>query len=813
MIAASTTSTHGSHRCQPVATDRSDVRSASEGTGSASLAPDTSASSRLRRSGPSPRNRGHRESAPSAGVARHPLRMIHPHPTSGPRPPGAAATAVRGGARLETFYARTTAACGRDRNGLTQVPAERVAAANATRTWATRGLPRSRSHRTRPWARPSSGLDRGRRATSARSPTRTSRCSRRRSSTRTPSGCRDAVDAAQAAATRGCPRTVLVTAPAGYGKTTLLAQWAAAERRPVAWVSLDARDSDPVVFLRHVLAAVTRVEVLDPRLFASLRAPTNATWAPATRRCLRAVAACGEPYLLVLDNVDLLHSNESRRLLSALLDDVATGRRLRSLQGSCRSCASPASEQAALSRRSASMSSRSAPERRSCFYRPQIRRAPSRRGTNWWTAAKAGPRRCISAPSRSGTAPRRPPRWRTSAAATASSPTTSAPSTSRTSTCEGCASCAGSRRSGNCPGRFATPSADRRLGPGAERIARANLLLVQPGRGHGWFRIHPLLRDLLQRELAELEPQLIRPLNLRAADWYERRGELETALCHADAAGVLDRVATTIATTAFVLSCRGRDADAGTMARALRHGRPRALSGRGDPRQPDPRDARASRRSRTLARRRRNAAFRGAATQPRCDRWWPSSAGRSAGEARGRCFWTRTRPCAGFHARATGVERTPPARMRSLAAGRRRRADSLLAEAAEEAAAHGFGEIRMIATAAALAQRAPARRSRSSRRAGGRGGEDRRGRRARGVSDLRPRARRGGTRVRAAWPVGGGARAADYGRPVQARADRSCSLARRRRSDRALPLLPHSSRRRCRPRADAGGGRDSRPAS
>ena len=46
---------------------------------------------------------------------------------------------------------------------------------------------------------------------------------------------------------------VSITAPAGYGKTTLLAEWAERDRRPFAWVSLDEADGDPVVFLGHVV--------------------------------------------------------------------------------------------------------------------------------------------------------------------------------------------------------------------------------------------------------------------------------------------------------------------------------------------------------------------------------------------------------------------------------------------------------------------------------------------------------------------------------------------------------------------------------
>src|SRR5262245_21295359 len=49
---------------------------------------------------------------------------------------------------------------------------------------------------------------------------------------------------------------VLVCAPAGYGKTVALADWARSSGRPVSWLSLDAGDNDPVRFWRHVLAAV-----------------------------------------------------------------------------------------------------------------------------------------------------------------------------------------------------------------------------------------------------------------------------------------------------------------------------------------------------------------------------------------------------------------------------------------------------------------------------------------------------------------------------------------------------------------------------
>ena len=64
---------------------------------------------------------------------------------------------------------------------------------------------------------------------------------------------------------------VVVVAPAGYGKTTLLTLWAQADDRPVAWVSLDPHDNDPIVLLTHLAVAVDRVSPLDPAIFDALR--------------------------------------------------------------------------------------------------------------------------------------------------------------------------------------------------------------------------------------------------------------------------------------------------------------------------------------------------------------------------------------------------------------------------------------------------------------------------------------------------------------------------------------------------------------
>src|SRR5579862_3707586 len=60
------------------------------------------------------------------------------------------------------------------------------------------------------------------------------------------------------AAQAGGHRIVAITAPAGYGKSALLAEWAQEEHRRVAWVSLDRFDDDPAALLASLATAYCR---------------------------------------------------------------------------------------------------------------------------------------------------------------------------------------------------------------------------------------------------------------------------------------------------------------------------------------------------------------------------------------------------------------------------------------------------------------------------------------------------------------------------------------------------------------------------
>src|SRR5437762_5326327 len=72
------------------------------------------------------------------------------------------------------------------------------------------------------------------------------------------------------AARSGGHRVVAITAPAGYGKSTLLAEWARAEDRRVAWVSLDRFDDDPEALLTSLAAAYCRAGLGSADLIAEV---------------------------------------------------------------------------------------------------------------------------------------------------------------------------------------------------------------------------------------------------------------------------------------------------------------------------------------------------------------------------------------------------------------------------------------------------------------------------------------------------------------------------------------------------------------
>ncbi|MFL6268349.1 MAG: hypothetical protein ACJ75C_20175, partial [Actinomycetes bacterium] len=127
------------------------------------------------------------------------------------------------------------------------------------------------------------------------------------------------------------PRLLCVAAPPGYGKTTLLAQWAQRNQRRVAWVSVDHHDNDPAVLLAYLAAALDRIEPIDPDVLQPQPRP-GVVAATVVPRLAAEVSAMAKPVWLVLDHVELLSNQEC-------LDAVAE-LAVRLPEGSCLALAS-----------------------------------------------------------------------------------------------------------------------------------------------------------------------------------------------------------------------------------------------------------------------------------------------------------------------------------------------------------------------------------------------------------------------------------------------------------------------------------------
>ena len=117
---------------------------------------------------------------------------------------------------------------------------------------------------------------------------------------------------------------ILASAPAGYGKTVLLADWARRSEHPVAWLSLDAGDNDPARFWRHAVAALDRARPGTGERVAPLLGPSAPTSFQGLVTALINDLA-GEEALLVLDDYHVISAQQVHESLSFLVEHRPAG--------------------------------------------------------------------------------------------------------------------------------------------------------------------------------------------------------------------------------------------------------------------------------------------------------------------------------------------------------------------------------------------------------------------------------------------------------------------------------------------------------
>ena len=337
---------------------------------------------------------------------------------------------------------------------------------------------------------------------------------------------------------------VSVVAPAGYGKTTLLSQWAERNGQAFAWVSVEEPDNDPKVLLTYVAEALDAVERIDERVFDALASPGSSVPGVVVPRLGSAFSSLSSPLALILDDVHVLHNSECRAALSVLADHVPNGSRL-VLAGQAepplrltRLRAEGKILEIGLDELSLTRNEASSLLRNAGVALGDDEAAELHQRTEGWAAGLylaalylrdgsppasaalsfGGDDRLVSEYLESEFLARVPPQQRAFLTRTAVLERMCGP------LCD-----AAAERSGS-----AAVLAD---------LERSNLLLVPLDRRGEWYRYHHLFRDMLQADLHRTEPGLIPVLRRRAATWCLQNDLPDEALEYFIAAGDTDAAA------------------------------------------------------------------------------------------------------------------------------------------------------------------------------------------------------------------------------------------------------------------------------
>jgi len=116
-------------------------------------------------------------------------------------------------------------------------------------------------------------------------------------------------------------KLTLISASAGFGKTTLVSDWVNGCGRRVAWLSLDEGDNDPVRFISYLIAALQTIRVgIGEGLLAALQSPQPPLARAVLTSLLNEISDITENFLLILDDYHLIDSQPIDQLLGFLIE-------------------------------------------------------------------------------------------------------------------------------------------------------------------------------------------------------------------------------------------------------------------------------------------------------------------------------------------------------------------------------------------------------------------------------------------------------------------------------------------------------------
>ena len=335
-------------------------------------------------------------------------------------------------------------------------------------------------------------------------------------------------------------RLIVLSAPVGYGKRTLLAEWARRDDRPFAWVSLGPGDGDASKLFILIAAAVARVLGISSAEF-NAETPGISIIGQVVPRLVATLARHADPVVLVIYNIHEVHDEDARDAINLLADHLPAEIQLVVSSRQPVWLATPA-------RRARGEVLELGPSRLAFTDDEVVRLLELTAGaprpdelvdimssTEGWPAGVYLSSLSLRRHGSNSSGALLPVAAATSSAMSADFVRDEVLSETqpdilrflrRTSILD--------LMSGPlCDALLRTDGSGRML----DSISRSNLLVVPIEASGSWYRCHTLLRTVLLDDLHEFEPDQVSVLHERASAWWERAGSIDAAIKYALAAG------------------------------------------------------------------------------------------------------------------------------------------------------------------------------------------------------------------------------------------------------------------------------------
>ena len=359
-------------------------------------------------------------------------------------------------------------------------------------------------------------------------------------------------------------RLTLISAPAGFGKTTLLSEWVGSQDRPIAWVSLDEGENDRARFLSYLVAALQTIEAnIGQDALDMLLVPQPPPMEALLTALLNQINAMSSDFVLVLDDYHLITAQPIHDALTFLLDHLPSNMHL-----AIATRADPPLPIARLRGRGQATELRQTDLR---FTRDEAAKflnqivgvelladdvtALASRTEGWiaglqmaavsmqgredigsFIQAFTGSHRYILDYLVEEVLQRQPESIQTFLLQTAILDRLTGP------LCDAVATDIGDWR---VEIGHHTPSLTPNLQSQAilEYLESSNLFVVPLDNERQWYRYHRLFADLLRKRLHQMQPHMVRTLHRRASAWHEQHGFMTAAIDHALFAEDFERAA------------------------------------------------------------------------------------------------------------------------------------------------------------------------------------------------------------------------------------------------------------------------------